>query len=73
MKATSSNRGSRDHLGDVRGLLTEAIESAREGVHATEAPKAQALLETAAEVLLGLRTALDHYASQAEPAMIEKE
>ena len=72
MKAKPLYRDSRDRLGHVTGLLTEAIESARGGANATEGPKAQALYETAAEVLLGLKNAFDHYATQAEPAMTEQ-
>jgi hypothetical protein len=43
----------------------------REDIGKVQEQKAQALFETAAEVLGGLRTAFDHYEHKAEPAMVE--
>ena len=43
----------------------------REDTGKFDEPKAQALFETSAEVLQGLRKAFDHYESGAEPAMRE--
>jgi hypothetical protein len=40
-------------------------------VHAFDEPRAQALFETTAEVLSGVRTAFRHYDSGAEAAMRE--
>ncbi len=43
----------------------------RDDIHKFSEPKAQALFETAAEVLIGLRAAFEHYERAAEPAMTE--
>lgn len=49
-------------------MLLELIDHAREDVTRVEDPRFQALMETTAEVLLGLRTAFEHYDQGAETA-----
>jgi hypothetical protein len=48
--------------------LTQLIEHAREDVPKVNEPKAQALFETGAEVLIGLRKAFDDYEQKNEQA-----
>ena len=69
MKIGSSEGNPRHHAANIRRMLTEVIDHVREDVGKVAEPKMQVLLETTAEVLIGLRTAYDHYESKAEPAM----
>ena len=55
----------------IKDMLTVLIDSARAATRRVDCPKAQALLETTAETLGGLRTAYEHYENEAEPAMTE--
>ena len=69
MKTTSEE--SKDpavHSLHIRRQLEELIEHAREDVARVEEPKFQALLETTAEVLSGLKTAFEHYEKKSEAA-----
>ena len=50
-------------------MLTEVIDHVREDVDKVSEPKAQVLFETTAEVLIGLRTAYEHYETGSEKAM----
>jgi hypothetical protein len=50
-------------------MLTGVIDHLRDDIGKISEPKAQALFETGAEVLTGLRTAFEHYETAAEPAM----
>ena len=50
-------------------MLSDVITHVREDVDRVSEPKAQALFETTAEVLIGLRTAYEHYETGAEKAM----
>ena len=59
----------RHHTANVMSMLTGVIDHLREDVGKINEPKAQALFETAAEVLTGLRTAFEHYEQAAEPGM----
>ncbi len=61
----------RHHASNVKAMLEELIRHLREDVRKFDDPKAQALFETSAEVLQGLRTAFDHYERGAERAMRE--
>ncbi|HEU4754023.1 MAG TPA: hypothetical protein VFU47_13015 [Armatimonadota bacterium] len=61
----------RHHTCNVRGMLDDLVQHLREDIGKVDEPKAQALFETAAEVLLGLRTAFQHYEQASEPAMRE--
>lgn len=58
----------RRHLTMLQEMLTDVVERAREGVEQTDEPKAQALLETLAEVCTALVTTIEHYEGQSEPA-----
>lgn len=58
----------RYHTARVKELLGETIEYARMHVNNVNEPKAQALFETTAEVLLGLRKAYEDYELINEPA-----
>ena len=59
------------HLARIHRMLDELATHCREDIAKIQAPKAQALFETTAEVLGGLKTAYEHYASKSEPAMTE--
>ncbi len=58
----------RHHTARIKGMLTELIDHAREDVGKVKDPKAQALFETTAEVLLGVRKAYEDFERQEEPA-----
>ena len=58
----------RHHTANIRAMLTEVIEHAREDVDKVSEPRAQALFETTAEVLQGLVMAYQHYESKSERA-----
>ena len=58
----------RHHTANIKAMLTEVIEHAREDIEKVSEPKAQALFETTAEVLQGLVTAYQHYESNSERA-----
>jgi len=57
------------HVDNVKAKLDELIGHLRKDVARIDEPKAQALFETGAEVLQGLRTAFDHYQKGSEPGM----
>lgn len=59
---------SRHHTSDMRKLLSAVIEHARRDVDEVRDPKAQALFETTAEVLTGIRKAFEDYELRNEPA-----
>jgi hypothetical protein len=61
----------RHHTPHVKGMLDDLIEHLRADAEKIEQPKAQAMFETAAEVLLGLKSAFDHYERSAETALTE--
>ena len=65
----SGNPDPKHHVKHVEGKLTELVDHLRADVTSVSEPKAQALFETAAEVLIGLRTAFTHYESGSESAM----
>ena len=56
------------HAGNVQTMLTEVVDYLRADLGLINEPKAQALFETAAEVLIGLRTAFEHYEMGEEQA-----
>ena len=56
------------HSQNIQKLLRELIEHARRDVNQVKEPRFQALLETTAEVLGGLKTAFKHYSERKEPA-----
>ena len=58
----------RRHTTEIKTILGDAINQAREGVGEVDDPRAQAMFETTAEVLQGLVTAYEHYERAAEEA-----
>jgi hypothetical protein len=56
------------HSGHIRDELSHLIEHLRKDVERVREPRFQALLETSAEVLLGLRKAFEHYDAHDETA-----
>jgi hypothetical protein len=56
------------HQENIIHRLDELIQHARQDVERVSEPRFQALLETTAEVLTGLRTAYQHYGEKSEPA-----
>ena len=67
--ATLQTKDPKAHARNIQQMLTDVIEHVRKDADLVDEPKAQALFETTAEVLVGLRTAHEHYASGAENAM----
>jgi hypothetical protein len=59
----------RHHTAKIKGMLDEIVRHVREDAGKVSEPKAQAIFETTAEVLLGLEKAYDDYEKQAESAM----
>ena len=59
----------RAHAGNIQQMLTEIIDHLRDDIDKVTEPKAQVLFETSAEVLIGLRTAFEHYEKGSEKAM----
>jgi hypothetical protein len=57
------------HAANIEKGLSELIEHMRSDVDRVNEPKAQVLFETGAEVLIGVRTAFEHYRTAAEKAM----
>lgn len=68
-----STKGPERHVQKIKHRLDELVEHLRDDLTEFDEPKAEALFETAAEVLTGLRTAFEHYERQAEPAMKESD
>jgi hypothetical protein len=58
----------RHHTTNIKGMLENVVTHLREDVGKVDEPRAQALFETSAEVLIGLVTALEHYEEASEPA-----
>ena len=67
-KSDQSRNPNAQRMGALKDLLTQAINRAREDVGKVEDPKAQALLETTAEVLTGLRKAYEDFQQRTETA-----
>ncbi len=59
----------RYHTQNVKQKFDELIDHLRKDTEKFDEPKAQAMFETSAEVLLGLRKAFDDYESGSERAM----
>ena len=57
------------HAANIEQMLTELIDHLRSDIEKVDEPKGQILFETGAEVLIGLRTAFQHYQTGAERAM----
>jgi hypothetical protein len=58
----------RHHTAIIKRMLTETMEHARKDVAKVSDPKAQALFETTAEVLTGLKKAYEHFEQHTEGA-----
>jgi hypothetical protein len=58
----------RHHTRNIKDMLDDVITHVREDIEKIDEPKAQVLFETTAEVLIGLKTAYDHYESKSERA-----
>jgi hypothetical protein len=56
------------HTTKIKEMLTGVIEHARSDVDKVDDPKAQALFETTAEVLIGLKKAYEDYEQGTETA-----
>ena len=65
---TIASKDPRAHTANVRKEFRELIEHLRDDIRKIDEPKAQALFETAAEVIGGLETALKHYEEKSEEA-----
>jgi hypothetical protein len=65
---TIASKDPRAHTTNVRKEFRELIEHLRSDVNKIDEPKAQALFETAAEVISGLETAFKHYEEKSEEA-----
>ena len=65
---TIASKDPRAHTANVRKEFRELIEHLRDDIRKIDEPKAQALFETAAEVIGGLETAFKHYDEKSEEA-----
>ncbi len=65
---TIASKNPRAHTANVRKEFHELIEHLRADISKIDEPKAQALFETAAEVIGGLDTAFKHYEEKSEEA-----
>jgi len=57
-----------EHCRNIQRQLGELIDHAKQDIDRVSEPRFQALLETSAEVLGGLRTAFEHYEQGSEKA-----
>ncbi len=58
----------RDHVRNIQGMLDQLITHLRQDVSKVDDPRAEALFETTAEVLQGLKNAFQHFGDQSEAA-----
>lgn len=58
----------RHHTQKIQKLLGDLVEHLHEDIGKVDEPRAQALFETSAEVLTGLKTAYAHYEQGTEEA-----
>jgi hypothetical protein len=65
---TIASKNSRTHTAHVRKEFRILIDHLRGDIEKIDDPKAQALFETAAEVISGLDTAFEHYEEKSESA-----
>jgi hypothetical protein len=65
---TDTSADPRRHTANIKRMLTDVANHARDDVDKVDDPKAQALFETTAEVLRGLVTAYDHFEGGTERA-----
>ena len=57
------------HVAKIQQMLEAVANHCREDIAKITEPRAQTLFETSAEVLIGLKTAYEHYAAGKEPGM----
>ena len=67
MKTTSGN-DSLHHTQKLKGMMHELIDHLRADVDRVSDPKARAMFETSAEVVIGLVKAFDDFERKDEPA-----
>ena len=67
-EANESSSDSAVHAQNIQRELDHLIRHAREDIDRVSEPRFQALLETTAEVLTGLKTAFAHYGEKREKA-----
>ena len=65
---TIASKDPRAHTPNVRKEFRQLIDHLRGDINKIEEPKAQALFETAAEVITGLDTAFKHFEEKSETA-----
>ena len=65
---TIASKDPRAHTANVRKEFAELIDHLRGDINKIDEPKAQALFETAAEVIRGLDTAFKHFEEKSEKA-----
>lgn len=65
---TIASKDPRAHTANVRKEFRELIDHLRDDIDKMDEPKAQALFETAAEVITGLDTAFKHFEEKSERA-----
>jgi len=65
---TIASENPRAHTANVRKEFRQLIDHLRGDIEKIDDPKAQALFETAAEVIGGLDTAFEHYEGKSESA-----
>ncbi len=63
-----ASKDPRAHTANVRKEFRELIDHLRGDIYKIDEPKAQALFETAAEVISGLDAAFKHYEEKSENA-----
>ena len=67
-KRDASAAATTGRMVDIRVQLQQLADHMRESVHTVDDPRAEALLETSAEVLLGLKQAYIDFGEKSEPA-----
>jgi hypothetical protein len=69
MQESVQNPDPKFHVSRIEKSLEELIRHLRDDAAQVNEPKAQALFETSAEVVAGLRAAFEHYRQGSEAAM----
>ncbi|MFA6238573.1 MAG: hypothetical protein WC635_14660 [Bacteriovorax sp.] len=70
---TINSTNPKDHAQHIEFYLTELKNLCRKEINLVKDPKAKALFETTAEVLIGLETAFSDYQSENEGAWVNDE
>ena len=63
---TEATADTKIHSENIQKMLTQVIDHTRQDIERVEDPRFEALLETTAEVLTGVRTAFQHYSEKSE-------